>query len=191
MRRRCLFAVLACPVIAMGLALAASNVKGNDAPSSDEVQAYQQAIDRAAGYLKTKAQGPDGGYAAYAGPGVTAVITTGLLHNGRSPNDPVVAKSLAYLAGFAQPDADLSERSLPQLVLPGRAVPHGGQSRWRYDKLLKERREIPPGRAVGRGLGKASTIPITAARLRQAPAARLVEHAVPRRRPVARQWTGG
>lgn len=157
MRRRCLFAVLACPVIAVGLALAASNVRGDGVPSSDEVQAYQQAVDRAAGYLKTKAQGPDGGYAAYAGPGVTAVVTTGLLHNGRSPNDPVVAKSLAYLAGFAQPDGGIYQKeSLYRnyetclAVLCLTAANRDG----RYDKLLKNAEKFLKGEQWDEGEGK-------------------------------------
>jgi squalene-hopene/tetraprenyl-beta-curcumene cyclase len=62
-----------------------------------DAQAFQSAVDRAAAYLRVKAQAPDGSYAAFAGPGPTAVITTALLRNGFGPSDPLVAKGLKYL----------------------------------------------------------------------------------------------
>ena len=66
------------------------------APASAEDTAgiYQKCLDRAVAFLQSTGQAPDGSYAAYAGPGVTAVVTTGLLKNGFSPQDPLVAKSL-------------------------------------------------------------------------------------------------
>src|SRR3990167_9150780 len=67
-----------------------------------------QAVDRAIDFLQNRAQAPDGSYAAYGGPGVTAVVTASILRHGRTPNDPVVAKSLKYLEGFAQPDGAIS-----------------------------------------------------------------------------------
>ena len=63
---------------------------------------YRTSIDRAAAFLRSTGQAADGSYSAYAGPGVTAVVTTGLLRNGISPRDPLVAKSLEYLKGFVQ-----------------------------------------------------------------------------------------
>ena len=73
-----------------------------------DAKAYAQAVDRAIGFLRSKAQSPDGSYAEYAGPGVTAVVTAGILRHGRGPDDPVVAKSLAYLETFVQPDGAVS-----------------------------------------------------------------------------------
>lgn len=67
---------------------------------ADEYRAYQQAVDRAAIYL-AQAQGADG---AFTAPGVTSVVTTGLLRNGRSVDDPLVARSLKYLEGMVQPN---------------------------------------------------------------------------------------
>jgi len=59
------------------------------------------------GFLRVKAQAADGSYAAHAGPGVTAVVTVGILRNGRSPDEPFVARSLKYLEGFIQPDGGI------------------------------------------------------------------------------------
>ena len=73
---------------------------------SDE-QAYHRAVGRAIDFLRTKGQATDGAYAGATGIGVTAVVTTGILRNGRGPNDPLVAKSLQYLEGFIQPDGGI------------------------------------------------------------------------------------
>jgi squalene-hopene/tetraprenyl-beta-curcumene cyclase len=72
--------------------------------TGDDAVAYQQAVDRAIGFLKTQAQAPDGSYFAKGGPGVTALVTYSILKHGRTPDDPLVAKSLKYLEGFVQPD---------------------------------------------------------------------------------------
>ena len=48
-----------------------------------------EAINRAADFLK-KSQADDGSFSAAAGPGVTAIVTAGLLRAGRTSNDPVV-----------------------------------------------------------------------------------------------------
>jgi squalene-hopene/tetraprenyl-beta-curcumene cyclase len=65
---------------------------------------YQACADRAVTFLRSTGRAADGSYSAYAGPGVTSLVTTGLLRNGISPRDPLVAKSLQYLEGFVQPD---------------------------------------------------------------------------------------
>jgi squalene-hopene/tetraprenyl-beta-curcumene cyclase len=70
----------------------------------EKASSHQQLVDRAVAFLRVTGQAADGSYAAYAGPGVTSVVTTGLLRNGVSPRDPLVAKSLRYLEGFVQPD---------------------------------------------------------------------------------------
>ena len=55
-------------------------------------------------YCRTKGQAADGSYSAEAGPAVTAIVTAGILKNGRTPDDPLVARSLKYLEGFVRPD---------------------------------------------------------------------------------------
>ena len=75
--------------------------------NSIDAKAYGQAVDRAIQYLLGKGQGPDGAFSAQAGPGVTAVVTAGILRHGRSADDPAVAKSLKYLEGFVQSDGGI------------------------------------------------------------------------------------
>jgi squalene-hopene/tetraprenyl-beta-curcumene cyclase len=89
-------------VVAAAVAMPAAEPAAKS-PAGD-AQAFQQAVDRAIGFLQIKAQAPDGSYAAASGPGVTAVVAAAILHNGRSPDDPVVSKSLKYLEKFVQPD---------------------------------------------------------------------------------------
>ncbi len=108
------------------------------APSAD-AKACADMVARAIGFLE-QAQAADGSYVAASGPGVTAVVTTALLRQGRSPGDPLVAKSLQYLEGFVQPDGAISlpasdyrnyETSLGLMCFAA-ANRHG-----RYDKLIQ------------------------------------------------------
>jgi len=75
-----------------------------------DAKAFAQTVDRAIRFLRTKGQAPDGSFAAVTGPGVTAVVTIGVLRHGRSADDPLVAKSLKYLQGFVQPDGGIYKR---------------------------------------------------------------------------------
>jgi len=68
---------------------------------------HEQVIDRAIDYLRTVGQSSDGSYSAQAGPAITAVVTTAILQSGRSPDDPLVARSLAYLKKHVQKDGGI------------------------------------------------------------------------------------
>jgi squalene-hopene/tetraprenyl-beta-curcumene cyclase len=79
------------------------------ATAADEPAAVSpsQLVDKAVEYLSTKGQAEDGSFSAESGPAVTALVATGLIRNGRSPNDPLVAKSLAYVEGFIREDGGI------------------------------------------------------------------------------------
>jgi squalene-hopene/tetraprenyl-beta-curcumene cyclase len=114
-----------------------------DAPSATagvDPKAYAQSVDQAISFLATKAQSPNGSYAAHAGPGVTAIVATAIMRHGRTPDDPMVAHSLKYLEGFVQPDGAISltdssyrnyETSLGLLCF------HEANRDHRYDKSIK------------------------------------------------------
>src|SRR5437899_2050272 len=70
-------------------------------------QAYEATVAKAIDYLKTKGQAADGSYSKRIGVGATALITTALLRHGRSPDDPLVSKSLKYLESFLQKDGGI------------------------------------------------------------------------------------
>ena len=78
-----------------------------DGPTTVDARAHQRAVAKAIGYLQNKGQAEDGSYSSFAGPGVTALVTTSVMKNGRSPADPLVAKSLKYLEGFVRPDGGI------------------------------------------------------------------------------------
>ena len=68
---------------------------------------YSQIVDKAIAFLATKGQADDGSFNASAGPAVTALVTSGILRQGRSPEDPVVAKALKYLDKFVREDGGI------------------------------------------------------------------------------------
>ncbi|MDX1946180.1 MAG: hypothetical protein SFU86_12345 [Pirellulaceae bacterium] len=82
---------------------------GSALPAADDAtnKKFEQMIDKAVGFLGTKAQAADGSFNAQAGPAVTGLVATGLLKHGRSPEDPVVAKALKYLEGFVHEDGGI------------------------------------------------------------------------------------
>ena len=91
---------LAVPVL---MALAAAQVHAQEVDPA----LYEETVSQAIEYLTTQGQADDGSYSSYAGPGLTALAVTGILENGRSPDDPAVAKSLEYLEEFVQDDGGI------------------------------------------------------------------------------------
>lgn len=75
--------------------------KAKDAPSPKAM--VDASVEKAADFLRG-AQAPDGSFSSYAGPGVTALVATSLMRNGRSADDVVVGKALKYLEGFVHED---------------------------------------------------------------------------------------
>jgi squalene-hopene/tetraprenyl-beta-curcumene cyclase len=99
---------IAITVATVVLVVASALAAETPAASSTGSPAFAQAVDRAIDFLQNRAQAPDGSFAAGNGPGVTAVVTVALLRHGRTPNDPLVAKSLKYLEGFVQADGGVA-----------------------------------------------------------------------------------
>lgn len=89
------------------IAIALVMALGTRIGQADDKALYQQAVSKAVEYLSTQGQAPDGSYSAQASPAITAVVTAGLLKANRSPDDPLVAKSLKWLEGFVQPDGGI------------------------------------------------------------------------------------
>ena len=67
---------------------------------------------KAIAYLRAH-QGEDGSFSPrLAGPGVSAVVATGLLRNGLSLNDPMMAKLMAYLEKSVKADGGVYDKAL-------------------------------------------------------------------------------
>lgn len=71
---------------------------------SRAAESFQQTVDQAVRFLREEGQADDGSFSNYAGPGVTALVTTALINNGIPTDDPMVSAALEYLKRFVQPD---------------------------------------------------------------------------------------
>jgi len=83
------------------------------APAEAKDAARDKKIDamtaKAVKYLSSR-QADDGSFVGEMGPGVTGVITMGLLEAGVKTSTPVVAKALKYLKGFTQKDGGIYKK---------------------------------------------------------------------------------
>ncbi len=138
--------------VVCSMVLATSLAPPGRAADEATSQKYEQMIDKAVGFLATKGQAADGSYNAAAGPAVTALITTGILRHGRSPDDPVIAKSLKYLEGFVREDGGIhAEETYYKnyetclAILCFSEANRGGK----YDALLKKADEFIKGNQYG------------------------------------------
>ena len=68
---------------------------------------HREIVQRGVRYLQNQGQASDGSFSAGSGPGVTALVTTAILRNGYSPEDPLVSRSLDYLRTFIQQDGGI------------------------------------------------------------------------------------
>lgn len=85
-------------------ALVAGPVATLTAAEPTDAQLYEQAVAKGVQYLATQGQADDGSYSKQVGPAVTALVTSALLRNGRTVNDPDVAKALKYIEQFVHED---------------------------------------------------------------------------------------
>ncbi len=99
-----------------------------------------QVVQRSIAFLAAS-QDENGSYSSHLGTGITSLATTALLRHGRSPNDPLVARSLEYLqshvqktGGIHQPDSRYRnyETCLAMLCFVEANHDH------RYDTLLEQ-----------------------------------------------------
>jgi len=77
--------------------------------SGIDAKAYEKAVTAGVEFLKSKGQAADGSFSKQSGPGVTALILTGVLRSGRSPDEPWIAKGLKYIEGEIQEDGGVSK----------------------------------------------------------------------------------
>ncbi|HEX4000662.1 MAG TPA: prenyltransferase/squalene oxidase repeat-containing protein [Pirellulales bacterium] len=92
-----------------GLAHAADTA----APAESDAKLYQQTVDRGVEYLITKGVQEDGSYGKDLGPGMASICTDALLRQGRSPDDPAVAKSLKWIKTFVHSDGGIYSPDSP------------------------------------------------------------------------------
>lgn len=86
--------------------LASSRASGQETQSAPSSAKLDAAIGKAIGFLE-QSQADDGSFSAASGPGITAIVASALLRNGRTVNDPVVAGALKYLEGHLHEDGGI------------------------------------------------------------------------------------
>jgi squalene-hopene/tetraprenyl-beta-curcumene cyclase len=98
LRRRDVLALMVAGAVARP-----GRVFGQDTPTAQALMA--QAIP----FLRTR-QSADGGWSTQRGPGVSSIVTTGLLRSKQvTTADPMMAKALAYLEGTVGPNGGFDE----------------------------------------------------------------------------------
>lgn len=109
---------------------------------TNTVALRKECTEKAVTWLRESGQNrDDGSFSSQYGPGVTAIVATGLLKSGLPASDPMASKALEYLKGFVKPDGGIYatdslyanyETSLAVLCFV--AANKGGE----YDKLIAD-----------------------------------------------------
>jgi squalene-hopene/tetraprenyl-beta-curcumene cyclase len=89
---------------------AKDTTNNNTAKIGPDPKTYQQTVTRGIDFLGNRGQAEDGTYSKKTGIGVTGLAATAILRHGRSPEDPIVARSLSHLRGSVQPDGGIYMR---------------------------------------------------------------------------------
>lgn len=79
----------------------------SDKQDREESKAYKAMVDRGVEFLRVQGQADDGSFSAAVGVGPTALVANALLSVGVSVDDPMVAKSLAYLIANVREDGGI------------------------------------------------------------------------------------
>jgi squalene-hopene/tetraprenyl-beta-curcumene cyclase len=72
-----------------------------------DAAAVRASIARASAFLAEQGQAADGSFSAQAGPAVTALAVTALLRSGSPADAPAVARGIAHLLSFKQPEGGI------------------------------------------------------------------------------------
>lgn len=108
---------------------------GDAGPSAAEVRAV---LDKATAFLKTR-QNDDGSFAPkLGGPGVSALVAAGLIRNGKTTDDPLVAKTMGYLEKKIKKDGGIYDKGLANYTTSVALMAfHEGNKNGKYDTVLK------------------------------------------------------
>jgi squalene-hopene/tetraprenyl-beta-curcumene cyclase len=130
---------LACSAILVAAGAASAADAAKAAPGG--ARGYEDTVNRAVEYFRTKGQAADGSYSAEASPAITALVTTAILRSGRTVDDPLVAKSLKYLQTLVRSDggiyAENSKHQNYETCVAIQCFSEANRGR-RYDELLKK-----------------------------------------------------
>jgi Squalene-hopene cyclase C-terminal domain len=141
-------------IFAIGLTLTAAtllsllpNAESNEpAKVGPDPKEVQKALDKAVAFLKTS-QGKDGSFSPkIAGPGITAIVVAGLLRNGVSPDEPIVAKGLKFMEAMTKEDGGIYDKGFANYTTAvGLMALKEANTKGKYDAILKKGAEFIKG----------------------------------------------
>src|SRR5262249_11296928 len=113
-------------------------VWGADAATGPDRKDLQAVVTKGVAFLKSR-QGPDSSYSPkIAGPGVSALVAAAFLRSGLGPDDPAVARTLAYLEKKVQPDGGVYDKGLANYTTSVALVAfHEANQSGKYDTVIK------------------------------------------------------
>ncbi|MSU77364.1 MAG: hypothetical protein EXS16_04620 [Gemmataceae bacterium] len=138
--RKWMFAIA--PAIGAGLLIAVDAAFGQQ-PVGAKADETQVLVSKAIDFLKTT-QGKDGAFSAkFAGPGITAIVVAGLVRNGVSPEEPVIANALKFLEAKAQKDGGIYDKALANYSTSVAIMAFKeSNTKGRYDSVIKSAGEF-------------------------------------------------
>src|SRR5262249_46316118 len=101
-------------------------------------------------YLR-KTQAPDGSWSAKGtGPGVTGLVVAGLLRNGYTTDDPMVAKAMGFLEKSVKNDGGIYEKQLANYTTSVALMAfHEANKGGKYDKIIQNASKFLKGLQTG------------------------------------------
>jgi hypothetical protein len=104
-------------------------------PDPKELQAV---LDKTVAFLRTR-QNDDGSFSPkLGGPGIAALVAAGLLRHGYSPDDPMIAKALAYLEKKVQKDGGIYDKGLANYTTSVALITfREANTNGKYDTVIK------------------------------------------------------
>jgi squalene-hopene/tetraprenyl-beta-curcumene cyclase len=114
-------------------------VWGADADSSPTATEIQAVLNKAVAYLRTR-QNDDGSFSPrLGGPGISALVAAGLIRNGVSPSDPLVARTLGYLEKKVHKDGGIYDQGLANYTTSVALLAfQEANVNGKYDTVIKE-----------------------------------------------------
>jgi squalene-hopene/tetraprenyl-beta-curcumene cyclase len=118
--------------------LACCAIQADDSATAPDAKDLQAVVNKATAFLRTRQQ-EDGSFSPrLGGPGITALIAAGLIRNGASPDDPLVARALAYLEKKVHKDGGVYDKALANYTTSVALLAfHEANVNGRYDTVIK------------------------------------------------------
>lgn len=131
-----------------------SSLFAQEKPATNETDALRkQIVEKGLAFLAKEGQSDAGTFSDKVGPGVTALALTAAIKNGRSIDDPVVAKGLKALEGYVKPDGGIygngrlkNYETCVAMVCLAEANSSG-----KYNEILKNAKNFVTGFQYGEG----------------------------------------